>query len=250
MSVALAFRAAGVPAARARAEAPRAESAMIEFGITTDRRAEFFIAEVLHESVLLAYFEEIADGSDYEGRRDLGNVRPGDGHRYKGRGPIQLTGRANYRLAGHALGLSLEAHPELAARHDVGWRIAGWYWKTRGLNAVADRNDFTRCTLLINGDTTEGAPTYLARRRQILGRVRPIDCRPRDRWAGYTASERRWITEYDHLVAHKIDPARRVVLRRVMAAQRKRIWQAAQGAGGWETANRRARYRSLLARTR
>lgn len=76
------------------------------------------------------------------------------------------------------------------------------------------------------------------------------------RWAHYTESERRWITEYDRLVKAKKDVARRRVLRRVMEEQRKRIWRVAQpkAAGGdgrgWSYANRSARYRSLLARTR
>jgi lysozyme len=69
-----------------------------------------------------------------------------------------------------------------------------------------------------------------------------------DPFAGFTASERRWIREYDHLKADGADEQRRSVLRRVMTEQRKRIWRAAQ-ASGWATANRQARYRSLLART-
>jgi lysozyme len=69
-----------------------------------------------------------------------------------------------------------------------------------------------------------------------------------DPLAGFTASERRWIREYDRLKAHDVDRPRRGVLRRVMTEQRKRIWRAAQDSG-WANANRRARYRSLLART-
>jgi lysozyme len=69
-----------------------------------------------------------------------------------------------------------------------------------------------------------------------------------DPLAGFTAAERRWIREYDRLQAHDADRRRRVVLRRVMAEQRKRIWHAAQSSG-WRTANRRARYHGLLART-
>jgi len=65
---------------------------------------------------------------------------------------------------------------------------------------------------------------------------------------GYTDSERRWMREYDSLLRKKKDPARRRVLRRVMTEQRKRIWQAAQKSG-WDKAERRARYKSLLART-
>jgi hypothetical protein len=72
---------------------------------------------------------------------------------------------------------------------------------------------------------------------------------------GYTASERRLIREYDRLRSARRNRKRRIALRALMKAQRKRIWRAAQprtGGGdgrGWDHANRRARYRSLLART-
>lgn len=69
-----------------------------------------------------------------------------------------------------------------------------------------------------------------------------------DRLVGYTASESRWIREYDKLKAADLDPDRRRVLRRVMTEQRKRIWKAAQDEKGW-TASRRRRYESLKART-
>ena len=74
-----------------------------------------------------------------------------------------------------------------------------------------------------------------------------LDLAQRVRWRGYTESERRWITEYDHL--RKAQVIRRGTLRRVMMLQRKRIWRAAQEPGGWDKSNRRARYASLKART-
>jgi len=95
--------------------------------------------------------EEIASGQAYEGRKDLGNTEPGDGKRYKGRGPIQLTGRASYRKAGEALGLELEQNPEMAARPEIGCQVAGWFWQTRKLNALADTDDFQQITRRING---------------------------------------------------------------------------------------------------
>lgn len=239
MSVKTALIVAGVKPATARQEAPLAESAMVEFSITSQARARMFLAQVLHESGGLQFFEEIASGEAYEGRRDLGNVRKGDGRRYKGRGPIQLTGRANYRWAGRLLGLDLERHPSLAARHDIGWRIAGLFWKERGLNELADRGAFLAITRRINGGTNG-----LASRQLFVRRLQGNDCRPRDRWAGYTPAERRWITEFDR--SKSAD--RRRVLRRVMTTQRKRIWMAARESG-WDTANRRARWRSLRART-
>lgn len=246
MSVRAAFVAGGVPSAIARAEAPRAEAAMVERGITTQHEAAAFIAQVLHESARLRFFEEIASGEAYEGRRDLGNIVQGDGRRFKGRGPIQLTGRSNYRAAGKALGLDLEGHPELAARHDVGWRIAAWFWQTHGLDRFADGTQagFDRITRSINGGFNGKAD-----RDAVWRRVRVVRCTPVDPWAGYTASELRWMREYDVLKAHDRDRARREVLRLVMREQRKRVWRAAQPPGSWDHANRRARYRSLLART-
>jgi putative chitinase len=138
---------------KARAYLPLLNRAMAEAHITTRQRKAMFLAQLAHESVQLRFMEEIASGAEYEGRRDLGNTHPGDGVRYKGRGPIQLTGRANYRAAGRALGLPLEANPKMAARPSVGFRTAAWFWKTHGLNALADRGDFVGVTRRINGGT-------------------------------------------------------------------------------------------------
>lgn len=239
MSIKTALVVAGVPASIAKQEAPLAEAAMVEFAITSQARGEMFLAQVLHESAGLQFFEEIASGAAYEGRADLGNTHTGDGRRYKGRGPIQLTGRANYRWAGKLLGVDLEGHPELAARHELGWRIAGLYWKSHGLNELADRGDFITITRRINGKMNG-----LASRQLFLRRLKGNDCKPADRWANYTPAERRWISEYDRTKSQD----RRRVLRRVMTEQRKRIWIEA-GRSGWNRANRRARWRSLRART-
>lgn len=114
-------------------------------------RLAAFIAQLAHESGEFRWMEEIASGAAYEGRKDLGNTQPGDGKRFKGRGPIQLTGRANYRRFGRALGLDLEAHPELAALPTVGFRTAGLFWKQKKLNEAADLQDFRLITKRING---------------------------------------------------------------------------------------------------
>lgn len=123
---------------RAQRYAPLLCAAMEEFDICSKRRRCAFLAQLAHESAELRYMEEIASGQDYEGRADLGNTHPGDGRRYKGRGPIQLTGRANYRRFGQILGLDLEGHPELAAIAEHGFRIAALFWKLGGLNELAD----------------------------------------------------------------------------------------------------------------
>ncbi len=138
-------------AGRAAELTPHLNRAMAEAGITTRRQKAAFIAQLAQESGGFKYFEELASGAAYEGRRDLGNTRPGDGRRFKGRGPIQLTGRANYRAAGRALGLDLENNPELVSRPDVGFRVAAWYWKSRGLNSIAESGNFREVTRRING---------------------------------------------------------------------------------------------------
>ncbi|MGZ3457049.1 MAG: peptidoglycan-binding protein [Archangium sp.] len=140
-----------LPAARADECLPYLDAAMAEADILTPQREAAFLAQLAYESGELRYFEELSSGEQYEGREDLGNVEPGDGRRYKGRGPIQLTGRANYRAAGRALGLDLEAHPTRAGDVDVAFRVAGWFWTSRGLNALADAGDFREITRRING---------------------------------------------------------------------------------------------------
>ena len=126
------------------------QDAMDEWSINTPARAAAFLAEVAEESCELLYMEEIASGAAYEGRADLGNIHPGDGRHYKGRAPLQLTGRANYRAAGEALHLPLEAQPELAARPEVAFRVSGWFWATHGLNELADARDLLAISRTIN----------------------------------------------------------------------------------------------------
>lgn len=151
--------------------APLLSEAMVEAEITTVTRAAAFLAQLAWESGDLRYMEELADGTAYEGRSDLGNTQPGDGRRYKGRGPIQLTGRSNYRAAGLWFGLPLEQDPALAAKPSVGFRVAAWYWKSRGLNELADANDFRGITRRINGAAKDGPPSHHLRRMVIYSRA-------------------------------------------------------------------------------
>ena len=99
----------------------------------------------------------------YGGRMGNGDEASGDGWDFRGRGPIQLTGRSNYRLAGEALGLALEAEPEMASGPEHGFRIAAWFWaapdapragRARGLNELADRytvEAYRQISYAING---------------------------------------------------------------------------------------------------
>lgn len=139
--------------------------------ITTPSRICHFLAQIAQESDGFKVTAEYASGAAYEGRRDLGNVKRGDGKRYKGRGLIMLTGRANYRAYGTTLGLDLEGRPELAADPATALRIACAYWREKGLNALADRDDVKAITRRINGGTNglKVRKAYLARARAIWG---------------------------------------------------------------------------------
>ena len=110
-----------------------------------------FLAQLAHESGNFRYMEEIASGAAYEGRKDLGNTQAGDGKRYKGRGPIQLTGRANYRKYGQQLGIDFENNPEIVAIPSVGLLVACKFWFDNGLNELADKDDVLTITRRING---------------------------------------------------------------------------------------------------
>jgi predicted chitinase len=156
---------------------PFIQQAMQEFEITSYLREAAFLAQLAHESGELRYMEEIASGAAYEGRKDLGNTQPGDGKRYKGRGPIQLTGRANYKKYGDLLSLDLINNPTVAATKEVGFRIAGQFWKLNGLNPLADQQDFKQITKRINGgyNGLDDRTKYYNRAKQVLNKNDAVD---------------------------------------------------------------------------
>jgi predicted chitinase len=161
-----------LPAAKRADYLPFIQQAMAEFGITSYLREAAFLAQLAHESAELRYMEEIASGAAYEGRANLGNTQPGDGKRYKGRGPIQLTGRANYTKYGGLLGLDLVNNPTIAATKEVGFRIAGQFWKLNGLNELADQQQFKAITKRINGgyNGLDDRIKYYDRAKRVLNK--------------------------------------------------------------------------------
>jgi putative chitinase len=94
---------------------------------------------------------EALANSVYSGR--MGNVQPGDGWRFRGRGLVHLTGRENYQRAQTATGISLVSNPELAADPEIAVRLAVWYWNSKNLNIMADADNATALTRRINGGT-------------------------------------------------------------------------------------------------
>jgi len=122
------------------------------YEINTPLRQSHFLAQVGHESGELRYREEIASGKAYEGRQDLGNIFPGDGMKFKGRGLIQLTGRTNYTAYGDYVGQSFLNNPEVIANDNfLCTDVAGWFWHRRNLNKYADLDDIKTITKRING---------------------------------------------------------------------------------------------------
>lgn len=139
------------------------DSALRAFDIGTPARAAAFLAQIAHESGRLCYVVEIwgptVAQKRYEGRADLGNLQPGDGYRYRGRGLIQITGRSNYVAVRDGLRLAMPEAPDFEDQPQAlevpKWAVcsAGWFWKSHELNHLADEGDFERITKRINGGT-------------------------------------------------------------------------------------------------
>jgi putative chitinase len=146
------------------------------YEIHTRLRIAHFLGQICHESAGFRTTEEFASGAAYEGRKDLGNVKKGDGRRYKGRGLLQLTGRANYAEYGKALGVVLENNPTMAAEPALSLRIACEYWKRRKLNADCDRDDIRATTRKINGglNDLEDRSNYIRKAKEALARIEGI----------------------------------------------------------------------------
>ena len=146
-----------------------------EFDINTPLRWAHYLAQIAHESAELRYSEEIASGKAYDTGKlaiKLGNTpeADGDGQKYKGRGLIQVTGRANYEAYKQYCGFDVVRQPELLAKPVGAIRSSMWFWKTKGLNELADRDEFTAITKRINGGTNglEDRRKYLARAKKVL----------------------------------------------------------------------------------
>jgi len=128
------------------------EKALFEQGILTTMTLLGALASVRIEcGRLYKPVVEIASGEAYEGRIDLGNTQPGDGVRYKGRGYLQITGRANYENYGKKLGIDLINNPELALDPTVSAKILAMYFRDRDINISCMAKDWTRVRRKING---------------------------------------------------------------------------------------------------
>lgn len=138
---------------------PVLNTAMVRFQIVGTKRIAAFIAQIGHESGQFRYVRELGNDK-YLSKYDTGTLAKrlgntpeadGDGQKYRGRGLIQITGRANYMMCGEALALDLINQPELLEKPQHACMSAAWFWASRGLNTLADAGQFDTITRRING---------------------------------------------------------------------------------------------------
>jgi len=124
------------------------------YEINTPLRVAHFMAQLHHESGGFKYLKELGNNAyfkKYDGRKDLGNIFAGDGLKYKGRGYIQITGRANYTELSKDLKIDFVNNPELLEQETNAILSALWIWKKKKLNVFADEDNISTITKRING---------------------------------------------------------------------------------------------------
>lgn len=199
-------KATGVTDAQRDMWFPRISASMAAFGITTGLRQAHFLAQVGHESAGFTKTEEGLNYSEnaltamfgkritpaqanaygrnaahpanqkmiasiiYANRNGNGDVASGDGFRYRGRGLIQITGKANYAALNGQLSADVVANPDLLKEPMQAAMSAAAWWKNHGLNELADSDDVTRITRVINGGTNglEDRKSRLIKAKGIL----------------------------------------------------------------------------------
>ena len=199
-------KATGVTDAQRDMWFPRISASMAAFGITTGLRQAHFLAQVGHESAGFTKTEEGLNYSEnaltamfgtritgaqansygrnaahpanqkmianiiYANRNGNGDVASGDGYRYRGRGLIQITGKANYTALTGQLSADVVANPDLLKEPMQAAMSAAAWWKNHGLNELADTDDVTRITRVINGGTNglEDRKSRLTKAKGIL----------------------------------------------------------------------------------
>lgn len=145
----------GVRTSRAEEFAKPLTLAMQEFGITDPIDQAAFLANGLHETMMLRYLREIWGPTPaqlkYENRPEMGNSKPGDGYRNRGGGFIHLTWGINYEKTGKAIGVDLKNHPELIESPVVACRSAGHFWYSHNISRVLKESGFKAAVKVVNG---------------------------------------------------------------------------------------------------
>lgn len=188
----------GCSSSRATECYPAMIAGMRQFSINEPAEIACFLAQVKWESGGLRYFEELASGAAYEGRLDLGNTQQGDGVKFKGHGPIQVTGRDNHTRAAAATGLDLVNHPELAATVKFGFEISCWWWAfdqfstpATNCNKVAEMLGNIACGRAVNrGNPYSSTPAQDEPQRiAAYARVRSVGTITLPGWTGVSTAK-------------------------------------------------------------
>lgn len=165
-----------VPKSKSCAETylPYFNQFMEQYKVTTPLEKAYFFATIAIESGELRYAEEIADGSQYEGRKDLGNTVPGYGVRFKGRGLMQITGFYNYWAYSKSVGYDFYSTSERAkglSKPGNAVRVSFWYWWSNNLNALAAADNPQRVRRRVNGGLNGYAQfiVFLNRAKKVFG---------------------------------------------------------------------------------
>jgi predicted chitinase len=134
---------------------PLLQEGMQRKNINTCQRMAMFLVQIGHMSGEFRFVQEVTSGAAYEGRRDLGNTQPGDGPLFKGRGLLQITGRANYSIfSKYANKPEILMTPDIVASDPfLALETALWYWELRDLNKFADNDDVEGVTKRIYGSS-------------------------------------------------------------------------------------------------
>ena len=149
------------------------------FHITTPLRMCHYLAQILHESACLKYTEEQGPTHYFDkydtGRlaKMLGNTpkKDGDGYKYRGRGLIQITGRANYSAYNNSKYCKGDVvnNPELLSKPLGAVKSSMWFFESHNLNKYADKDDLVKITKVINGGTNG-----LEQRRAFLDKAKSV----------------------------------------------------------------------------
>lgn len=135
-----------------------------KYNINTPLRIAHFLAQITHETGNFKWMTELGGRSyfkkyDIQGNpkkaKELGNIFKGDGYKFRARGFIHLTGRANYQEYKDYSGIDVITNPALAARIDIALDIAGWYWQKNNINPYCDIDDVLTVTKKVNGGTNQ-----------------------------------------------------------------------------------------------
>lgn len=138
-----------------------------KYNITTNVRITQFLVQLICCSNHLRIVQDPGTGFEYEGSVELGNTQPNDGRKYIGRGYIPLRGRLLYKKYKKESKIDVLMYPHFVTTPKVAIDVAGWIWKEKQLNILADQNDLEGITKILLGDYI-----YLREREDTLRRVK------------------------------------------------------------------------------